>query len=127
MAERGDDHTVDHAKTLSWGPGAYRHFIDERFRLKLAGVGGGAMAERADDHPVDPGKSLSWVRGTYRHFIDELLRLKLVDLEQRDYLAQGLRHAAAKGELAERAVVPPSSTHLVSGDGLERRALKSGL
>jgi len=85
------------------------------------------MAERADDHPVDHARTLSSVPGSYRHFIDELLRLKLVDREQRDHLAQGLRYAAAKGELAERVIVPPSSTHLVSSDALERRALKSGL
>jgi hypothetical protein len=85
------------------------------------------MAERADDHPVDHARTLSSVPGSYRHFIDELLRLKLVDREQRDYLAQGLRYAAAKGELAERVIVPPSSTHLVPDDALERRALKSGL
>ncbi|HXP76239.1 MAG TPA: acetamidase/formamidase family protein [Stellaceae bacterium] len=85
------------------------------------------MAERANDHPVDHAKTLSSVPGTYRQFVDELFRLRLIDREQRDFLARGLRHAAEKGDLAERALVPPSSMHLAVGDALERRALKSGL
>ncbi|HUN47593.1 MAG TPA: acetamidase/formamidase family protein [Stellaceae bacterium] len=85
------------------------------------------MADRAADHPLDHARTLASVPGSYTHFVDELFRLGLVDREQRIFLQKGLRSAAGKGELAEKAIVPPSSSHLLSGDGLEQRAAKAGL
>jgi acetamidase/formamidase len=85
------------------------------------------MADRAAAHPHEHAKTLASVPGSYGHFLDELYRLRLIDREQRNFLRKGLRAAAGKGELAERAIVPPSSTHLETSDGLAKRAEAAGL
>jgi len=85
------------------------------------------MAKRPTDHPHDHAKTLASVPGSYDHFLDELFRLKLIDGAQRAHVRKGLRHAAGDGALAERTIVPPSSSHLTLGEGLAARAAKAGL
>jgi acetamidase/formamidase len=73
-------------------------------------------------HPHDEQRSTP---GRYLDFVDELLRLGLIDREKRDFLRQGL--AEASGAPRQPQVVQPSSTHIVAGDGAERRAREAGL